>query len=143
MTDASSSPPRRRSLGIETRMKWLNDQPTWLKTRVVIGALMVAMYFFAGDHLTGAISVFARVHPSLPDLLVKAIGVCGVLILAHPEREYCVWLTTPLFIFILGLFEFLRLSLLKGDNASHLGAISNLGLYVIAWFAMQRSTHEH
>lgn len=130
--------PRRLSFGIETRLKWLAEQPMWLKARVTIGLLMLAMYLAAGDHPTGAITTFARFHPDLPRLLMQLIGIGGVLILSRPEREYCTWLVLPLLLYIGGLFDFVRLSVLTGGNLSYSGPISNLGLFIIAWFAMQR-----
>jgi len=135
-----SDPPKRPrlNLGIESRMKWLNGQPTWLKARITIGLLMLLMYLASGDHPTGAITTFARFHPDLPRLLMQLIGVCGILILSRPEREYCTWLVLPLLIYIGGLFDFVRLSLLNSGSLSYSGPISNLGLFIIAWFAMQR-----
>lgn len=134
----TTTPPKRFSLGIESRMKWLNEQPLWLKARVTVGVTMILMYLAVGEHPTGAITTFARLHPDLPRLLSQLLLICGALIVSRPDREYTKWLIVPLILFVGGSLDFVHESQLTGGNLAYTTPLAALGLLVVAWFAMQR-----
>lgn len=143
MTETPVDPqPKRWSLGIESRMKWLDQKPLWLKARFVVGVTMILMYLAVGDHPTGVITAYARINADLPRLLSQLLLICGALIVSRPEQEYTKWLVLPLLLFVGSAFDFIHQQILVGSNAAYTTPVAALGLFVVAWFAIQRGPDE-